>query len=343
MQPLTKAILDWHASTARDLPWRGEIDSYRVYVSEIMLQQTRTSTVKNYYGRFLLAFPDPLALIAAPDELVSKLWEGLGYYARARNLVRAMRVVVEEYGGCLPQTKEELKKLPGCGEYVSAAVSSIAFGRKELALDGNGVRVLSRISGETGVSDLPETRSRLTAFGESLLPETGAGDFNQALMGMGNLVCLPKRALCESCPAAPWCAGYKNGNALTLPVKPKKPEKKRQRRLIAIVTDGKRLLVRKREENLLCGLYEFVNLPWPEEKDWRDVLKENGIPVGQAEPTAGHDHVFTHLVWQMRGYIVRTALPALEGFQSVDKEQLSLLPMPSAMEPFRRPALEELY
>ncbi|MBQ4452422.1 MAG: A/G-specific adenine glycosylase [Clostridia bacterium] len=342
MHPLTKAILSWHSLTARDLPWRGETDPYRIYVSEIMLQQTRTETVKKYYGRFLLAFPDPASLAQAPQELVNKLWEGLGYYTRARNLVRAMQVVCEAYGGRLPESREELKKLPGCGEYVSAAVSSIAFGKRELALDGNGVRVLSRITGETGVSDLPAARARLRAFGESILPLEGTGEFNQALMGMGNLVCLPKKALCENCPAAPWCLGHQNGNALCLPVKAPKPEKKQERRLIALVTDGKKVLVRKREEKLLNGLYEFVNLPWPDGRSWREVLAENGITHETAHPAADFDHVFTHLIWHMRGFTVKTDLVEREGFQAVNREQLLALPMPSAMEPFRRLALEEI-
>ncbi len=335
-------LLAWYDQNGRKLPFRGTADPYRVWVSEIMLQQTRTETVGAYYTRFLARFPDVFALAEAEEEDVLKCWEGLGYYSRARNLRKAMQMIVRDLGGRFPDTREALLALPGCGAYVSGAVASIAFGRRELALDGNGVRVLSRITGETGISDLPAVRARLRAFGESILPLEGAGEFNQALMGMGNLVCLPKKALCENCPAAPWCLGHQNGNALCLPVKAPKPEKKQERRLIALVTDGKKVLVRKRAEKLLNGLYEFVNLPWPDGRSWREVLAENGVTHETAQPAADFDHVFTHLIWHMRSFTVKTDLVEREGFQAVDREQLLALPMPSAMEPFRRLALEEI-
>ena len=342
MEEMTRAILAWHEITARDLPWRGERDPYRVYVSEIMLQQTRTATVRRYWGPFLAAFPDPAALARAGEDEVNKLWEGLGYYSRARNLRKAMQMIVRDLGGRFPDTREALLALPGCGAYVSGAVASIAFGRRELALDGNGVRVLARISGEARDVTRGPARKDLEAFGASLLPENGAGDFNQALMGMGNLVCLPKKALCGQCPAAPWCQGHREGNALSLPMKPPRPEKKVENRLVAVVVYGGRVWVRRRTESLLRGLYEFVNLPWPPGKSAEEALADAGLPAGPLEFLGDYEHVFTHKIWRMRGYALCAAWDAPEGYESVDRDGLDQAAMPSAMAPFRRAAEEML-
>jgi len=342
MNELTKAILDWHGETARDLPWRGETDPYRVYVSEIMLQQTRTATVKRYYHRFLDAFPDPRALADADTDQVNKLWEGLGYYARARNLQKAARMVAEEMNGRFPDTREGLLALPGCGQYVSGAVASIAFGRREMALDGNGVRVLSRILGDMRDVTLPPVRRDLEAFGESLLPDTGAGNFNQALMGMGNLVCLPKKALCENCPAAPWCKAYEMGKMLEIPVKPPKKAQKAERRLIAVVTDGRYVWVRKRTEALLKGLYEFVNLLWPEDKSMEEVLAPLGLQDAPKEEIGPFEHVFTHKIWNMQGWLVKTDSQPPAGYERMDGDALRQAAMSSSMNIYRRAAEEVL-
>ena len=342
MQKLTQAILSWHEITARDLPWRGERDPYRIYVSEIMLQQTRTAAVARYYAPFLAAFPDPQALAEADIDQVYKKWEGLGYYARARNLHAAMKMVAGPLGGRFPDTREALLALPGCGSYVSGAVASIAFGRRELALDGNGVRVLSRVSGESRDSTVPETRRALEEFGRSLLPETGAGDFNQALMGMGNLVCLPRKTLCDECPAAPWCRGRLEGNALSLPVKPAREEKKIERRLVAVITDGKRTLARKRSESLLKGLYEFVNLPWPEGMAPEAVLRARGFPAENLRALGPHEHVFTHRIWRMEGFLVWSEPVCRDDFVAMTTDELAQAAMPSAMAPYRRAAEEAM-
>ena len=342
MNDITRAILAWHEITARDLPWRGERDPYRVYVSEIMLQQTRTATVKRYYAPFLAAFPDPLALAQASEDAVNKMWEGLGYYSRARNLQRAMKMVMEDMGGRFPDTRESLLALPGCGEYVSGAVASIAFGQRELALDGNGIRVLCRILGEERDTGDKQVRRALAEYGESLLPQEGAGEFNQALMGMGNLVCLPKKALCGECPAAPWCRGYARGIALKLPVKAKRPEKKAEGRAVAVVVENGRVWVRKRTEKLLCGLYEFVNLPVPQGDSGTDGLARAGIPAESLAPLGEYEHVFTHKIWRMEGYAVRGHWDAPAGYERMDREALMAAAMPSAMNPFRRAAEEML-
>ena len=219
MNTFAEKMLAWHDANARDLPWRGEMDPYRIWVSEIMLQQTRAETVKGYYERFLREFPDVFALAAAPEDRMLKLWEGLGYYSRARNLQSAARMIANDFGGRLPDTRSGLLQLPGVGEYVSGAVASIAFGRREPALDGNQARVLSRIW------DLPETiksPAQLYDRALALVPEERPGDYNQALMGLGALICLPKNPRCEQCPVAAECRSRANGTQAERPVKPPK-------------------------------------------------------------------------------------------------------------------------
>ncbi len=341
----SKELLAWHDVHARDLPWRGERDPYKIWISEIMLQQTTTQTVKGYYARFLAAFPTVRALADAPEEDVLKLWEGLGYYSRARNLQKAARIVAREMDGRLPDTAEALKKLPGIGDYTAGAIASMAFDRPELAMDGNLTRVLARLTAEDGCVGDAAVRKRLRAAGGALIDPDRPGDFNQAMMGLGRLVCLPGSPKCGECPVSGRCAAHARGVEKELPVMPPKIEKKTERRGVALVLCGGRVLVRRRPADaLLGGLWEFPNF-----RDAMDVsslaecLAELGVAARGGRRLLSASHVFTHLVWKMEGFLFAAdALPEGESLRAVDGAGLSALPMPTAMRAFREKAAKLL-
>ncbi len=215
---LSTALLDWFSLAQRTLPWRSEPTPYRVWVSEIMLQQTRVEAVKPYFARFMEKLPDVEALANVPEEELLSLWEGLGYYNRARNLQKAAQTVMTEYDGKLPHTKEELLKLSGIGEYTAAAIASIAFGEAVPAVDGNVLRVLARLFGIDANIRAEKNKKAFTALDAALLPKKHAGDFNQAMMELGATVCLPNgEPHCEYCPFAGDCVAYREGKIDFLP------------------------------------------------------------------------------------------------------------------------------
>jgi A/G-specific adenine glycosylase len=197
---IQKKLLAWYHAHKRDLPWRELDDPYKVWVSEVMLQQTRSETVISYYRRWLRTFPDLESLAAANEEQVLQIWEGLGYYQRALNLQKSARIIMNEYDAVLPDTASELKKLPGIGDYIAGAISSIVFGKREPALDGNGVRVLSRLTGFTEPVDTTNNKRHLRTILLNLLPGKNPGDFNQAIMDLGSGFCISKNPTCIKCP-----------------------------------------------------------------------------------------------------------------------------------------------
>ncbi|MBQ7455109.1 MAG: A/G-specific adenine glycosylase, partial [Clostridia bacterium] len=213
------SLLPWYEANKRVLPFRGTRDPYAIWVSEIMLQQTRTETVAGYYARFLARFPDVVSLAKAPEQEVLKLWEGLGYYSRARNLHRAAKIVAGEYGGVFPSTYEAIRALPGVGDYTAAAIGSIAFGLPCPAVDGNLSRVLSRVHGVREDIDIPSVRRRIHALAQENIDPAAPGDWNQALMDIGATICLPGTPDCARCPLQPLCDAYKEGDADLLPVR----------------------------------------------------------------------------------------------------------------------------
>ena len=244
---LPAPLLQWYRANRRILPWREDPRPYRVWVSEIMLQQTRVEAVLPYYERFLRELPDIPALAAAPEEQLLKLWEGLGYYSRVRNLQKAARVVCEQYGGKLPGDYEAVKALPGIGEYTAGAICSIAFGLPTPAVDGNVLRVVCRITGDETPVDSPALKRRCREELAPLYPEGAAGDFTQALMELGAMVCLPGGApRCGECPAREFCAACASGDPERLPVKPpKKPRRIEQRRVWVVLSPAGVLLHRR--------------------------------------------------------------------------------------------------
>lgn len=335
-------LLQWYDahSAARALPWRGERDPYRIWLSEVMLQQTQAETVKRYYARFLERCPDVFALAAAPEQEVLKLWEGLGYYSRARNLHAAARVVATELGGMFPTSAEGLKKLPSVGPYVAAAVASIAYGEPAPALDGNQARVLSRVlAWEAEI----RTPFDLIEPALTLIDRERPGDYNQALMDLGASVCLPKAPRCDACPVAGCCRAFAEDAALDFPKKPAPvPKKEEEWSIVLMLLDG-RLLVKERPKGLLGGLYEFCAVPGHLPPDQLTAaLSETGFTrpaVVRALPDA--KHVFTHKVWRMKGWLM-TCDAAPDGYTPVDAPALAALPFPSALRVYREIAGEVL-
>lgn len=333
------ALMRWHYENARDLPWHGETDPYRIWLSEIMLQQTRTETVKGYYAAFLEAFPNVESLAAADEADVLKRWEGLGYYSRARNLHAAARIVALERNGFFPQTARELKTLPGVGEYVSGAVASIAFGERVPALDGNQARVLTRI-----LNIRREIASPAALYDEAmrLMPEDDPGEYNQALMGLGALVCTPQNPRCGRCPVRDFCRACAEGDPESLPVKREKKARRIVNRAIALVFSGNRVMVRKRGAGLLEGLWEFPGFDGARTpEDAAACLEEMGVNVRFKRTLGSAKHVFTHLEWHMTGFLFE-ACGECGDCRFVDADGLCDLAMPTAVRTYREEAMRIL-
>ncbi len=302
-------LLDWYKKNARILPWRDRPTPYRVWVSEIMLQQTRVEAVKPYFERFLAALPDVASLSTIPDEQLMKLWEGLGYYSRARNLKKAAQIVMREHSGNIPASFELLQSLPGIGPYTAGAIASIAFGIPVPAVDGNVLRVLSRIAASSeNISDTKVKKS-IDATLRRMIPPSYAGDFNQALMELGATVCLPNgMPKCEVCPLKRLCEGYARGIAHTLPLKDSKKERRiEQRTVFLILHDRQAALLKRPARGLLAGLFELPNTPDAlDERQALDWLSAHDIHASCATQLGASKHIFTHVEWHMTGYLVHS-------------------------------------
>jgi A/G-specific adenine glycosylase len=338
---LAGCLLAWFALSARDLPWRRERTPYRVWVAEVMLQQTRVETAVPYYGRFLARFPTVQALAQSPLEEVLKIWEGLGYYARARNLHAAARQVADQYNGRLPDTFEELLALPGVGRYIAGAVASIAFGRDVAAVDGNVRRALSRVFGIREDVTRVAVQRELEALATDLLPQGQAGAFNEALMELGATVCLPRAPHCDGCPLCDLCRAYAQGQPEALPVR--RPRKRVPHHDVAaaviIRADDRVLVAQRRADDMLGGLWEFPGgkrepgetLP---ECLVREIREELGVEVDvtEGEPLIGIKHAYTHFritLHAFRCQLVSGEPRCLDcaAFRWVDVAELDALPM----------------
>ena len=310
---IRRRLLTWYSEQKRDLPWRKTSDPYRIWVSEIMLQQTRVSAVIPYYERFLERFPDAASLAAAPEDELLAAWSGLGYYSRARNLQKAARQIVEN--GAFPSDYKAIRALAGVGDYTAAAVGSIAFGLPHVVLDGNVLRVMSRLGNDP--SDITETatRSRLREQAQNLLDATRPGEFNQALMELGATVCLPKKPLCLLCPLRKHCEAQRAGTQESLPVKRKRGATHRAQRTVLLIEKNGRLLLRRRPPDA-AKLAGFWELPQADE-----------VPAAKSVSEAGSfRHSITNHVYEFH---VRTAKVARapRGFQWVERSSLSELPL----------------
>lgn len=305
---VSELLLSWYDGGRRILPWREDATPYHVWVSEIMLQQTRVEAVKPYYDRFIKALPDIEHLAQAGEEELLKLWEGLGYYNRVRNLKKAAQVIVEEYGGVMPKEYDELIKLPGIGSYTAGAVSSIAYGRKVPAVDGNVLRVLSRLRGDERDISIQSVRIAIEEELSLSMPEERPGDFNQALMELGAVVCIPTgMPHCTECPWEGFCMAHIQGRELDFPYKtPKKPRVVEKKTVLVIRDENKAALKKRPKSGLLAGMYEFPCLEGHlTGRQVLEYLKEEGLSVLKIEPLQSSKHIFTHKEWHMIGYAVK--------------------------------------
>lgn len=341
---IVSPLLHWYDEGHRDLPWRAQPTPYRVWVSEIMLQQTRVEAVRSYFARWMDTLPDVHALAAADEATYLKLWEGLGYYSRARNLHRAAALLVESGGGELPADYDALLRLPGIGEYTAGAIASIAFGLPFPAVDGNVLRVAARLDNDfTPITDTAykkQTRERFAA----LMPASRPGDLNQALMELGATVCLPNGApLCEQCPLQHLCLGFHHGNALVLPARSVKKPRKIENRTVLLLRYGTQFGIAQRpSKGLLAGLWELPSLDGHLSPDeLRKALSARGWQVRQLLSLRPAKHIFTHIEWHMIGYYVELQdAPASLSLAS-PSELRTTYALPSAFRSFLKVIEEE--
>ena len=299
-------LLNWYQKNKRDLPWRKDQNPYHVWISEIMLQQTRIEAVIGYYDRFIKRLPSIQDLAQINDDELLKLWEGLGYYTRARNLKKAAIMIMEEYDGIFPNTFEQIMSLPGIGEYTASAIGSICFSLKEVTIDGNVLRVYMRLQNcYDNVDDL-KIRRKVRNELQKIMPEE-AGDFNQALMELGETICLPNGIpKCSECPLKNFCKSYQNDTYLELPIKNKKKDKKEEKYTILLFYYKSQFVLEKRKESgLLQNLWQFPNIQGHlTKKQLENYLKENKIKFLKVKKSVSYTHIFTHKRWNMISYMV---------------------------------------
>lgn len=323
---LVLPLLYWYAGAARALPWRTDPTPYHVWISEIMLQQTRVEAVKTYYSRFVEALPDPAALAAVDDDVLNKLWQGLGYYSRAKNLKKAAAVITDQYGGALPDSYSALRALPGIGAYTAGAIASIAFGLPEPAVDGNVLRVITRLTRDGRDILKQSTKDAVTEALRAIYP-TGAdaSALTQALMELGATVCVPNGAPhCRDCPLKDQCLAHACGDETSYPKKAPKRGRTVEKRTVLLITCGGRYLIRRRPETgLLSGLWEFPGaegyLTPAEASSFAETL--GALGVGEPVPLTDAKHIFTHIEWHMHGYLI-PAEALREGVVSASPEEI---------------------
>lgn len=342
---IPQPLLKWYDENRRVLPWREEPTPYRVWVSEIMLQQTRVEAVKPYFERFMQALPDIPALADAEEETLLKLWEGLGYYNRVRNLQAAARQIMAEYGGRMPDTYEELLKLKGIGSYTAGAVASIAYGRPHVAVDGNVLRVLARIRMDERLISEAQVKAQVEQELQQVIPTDRPGDFNQAMMEIGACVCVPNGAPhCENCPLNHICLAHAHGKEQEFPKKASAKKRSIEQKTILVLRDEGKTVLRKRPgKGLLAGMYEF---PWLEGhlsvEEVLTYLEQRGLKTIRITPLEDAKHIFTHKEWHMKGYMVR--VDELERPESTEEAWLYIdpadtgerYPIPSAFAAYTR-------
>ena len=306
---IASILIDWYPKCARDLPWRQDKEPYHIWLSEIMLQQTRAEAVRPYYQRFLAALPDIFDLAQAGEEQVFKLWEGLGYYSRARNLHKAARQIVEQNDGIFPQTYESILALPGVGPYTAGAIASICYDLPVAAVDGNVLRWRARIMDDCQPVDLPQVKAKVKRQLEAAYPAGACGTFTQALMELGATICTPKSAKCSLCPVQALCLAYARGSVAVLPARlPKRQKRLEQRTVLLLRYQDKVALQRRQQQGLLSGLWQLPN---------RDeaLTAEAALQLAaswKVQPVVlqqeiHKEHVFTHIRWQMVCYHIQCA------------------------------------
>lgn len=349
LQDIAEPLLVWYNANKRILPWRDKNNAYYTWVSEIMLQQTRVEAVKPYFTRFITELPTPAALAACPEEKLMKLWEGLGYYSRVRNMQTAARQITEEYEGKLPESFEELLSLKGIGRYTAGAIASIAYGIAVPAVDGNVLRVISRITLSREDIMKQSVRSKIEKELREIMPKDRPGDFNQALMELGAVICVPNGpAKCEECPVASFCRAYSCHMTEEIPVRESKKERRVENRTVFVIQDGSRTAIRRRpSKGLLAGLYEFPNtLGHLTQEEGLEYVKDMDLEPLRIEVLPDSKHVFSHIEWRMSAYRVRVAsleAPASGELLFVEKRQSEKsYAIPSAFGVYKKYMKEEI-
>ena len=338
IQKATEPIIKWYQKNKRDLPWRKEKNPYHIWLSEIMLQQTRIEAVKQYYKRFLEELPTIQDLAKVEEEKLLKLWEGLGYYNRAKNLKKAAQIIQEKYQGNMPKNYSQLIELPGIGEYTAGAISSIAYNEPQPAVDGNVLRVISRlIASKKDVLD-PKTKKEVTQNLKEIMPKQ-AGDFNQGIMELGETICLSNgEPLCEQCPIQELCLAKKQKLTVQIPVRNAKLARKKEEKTVFLLEFENKIAIRKREKTgLLANMYEFPNINQKiHKKEIEAILRNWGLVGIKIEKIATHHHIFTHIEWDMVGYKVQVTHINQEFIWTEKETILEKYPIPSAFLPFRK-------
>lgn len=341
---IVSPLLVWYDANKRTLPWRGTRDPYKIWVSEVMLQQTRVAAVLSYYQRWMEELPDVAALAAVDEERLMKLWQGLGYYSRARNLQKAAVVIVEEYSGNFPQRLEDLRRLPGVGDYTAGAVASIAFDQPVPAVDGNVLRVAARVAGVKEDILAPRTRKMIQNLMEAAMSQDRPGEFNQALMDLGATVCLPNGVPdCGRCPLAECCEANRLGLQTVLPIRSKKAKRRVEEMTVyLLVREGRIALRRRPEQGLLAGLWEFPYVMGAlGETEAGLPLERWGLSPLDWRKKIQAKHIFTHVEWHMTGYLL-TVHGNCPEFTWVNSAGLEALAVPSAFAKYTIEAREVL-
>ncbi len=350
LKAMNGPLLAWYGEHARILPWRENPEAYRVWISEIMLQQTRVEAVKPYFQRFLSALPHVKALAEVPEDQLLKLWEGLGYYNRARNLKKAAQIVVEEYGGILPSSYEELLKLPGIGSYTAGAVASIAYGIPVPAVDGNVLRVLSRVLESYDDILKQSTKRQMELMLAETMPRDQASAFNQGLIEIGAIVCVPNGApKCSGCPLQSVCLTSRKGLWDTIPVKARSKPRRIEEKTILLFEVGDRIAIQKRPDTgLLASLYEFPSAEGhltPEEVSWEvmRLLGEESAASREMEiqPAGTAKHIFSHVEWHMTGYRIKLKAGSCPFLLAERQELRDRYPIPNAFLAYTKQILGE--
>ncbi len=343
LHQMAEPLVTWYRANKRDLPWRDIEDPYCIWISEIMLQQTRVEAVKPFYTRFLKELPTISDLADAQEDKLLKLWEGLGYYNRVRNMQKAARQIMELHGGKFPQDYDAIRSLTGIGNYTAGAISSFAFGLPKPAVDGNVLRVISRVMGSYDDIMKAGTKTKVEQQLEKVIPADAACDFNQGLIELGALVCAPNGApKCEVCPLAFLCEANQKGIQDELPVKKKAKERRIEKRTVLVIQDGDFLAIRKRpSKGLLAGLYEFPNLDGHLTED--EVLtycKKIGLSPLRIQKLEDGKHIFSHVEWHMIGYRIRVdelEKACTENMLFIHPEEIqSEYPIPAAFETYTK-------
>lgn len=349
LKETAEPLVEWFRENKRDLPWRRRMDAYRVWISEIMLQQTRVEAVKPYYERFLKELPDVKALAEVSEDRLLKLWEGLGYYNRARNLKYAAGQIMEKYGGEFPQTYEEIRSLKGIGSYTAGAISSFVYNIPKPAVDGNVLRVVSRITADDSDIAKAGTKTKIEKEIEEVIPHDAAGDFNQSLIELGAVVCVPNgEPRCGSCPVRDICLAHEQGRQTEFPVKKKAKERRIEKRTVLLFRDEEKAAIRKRPaRGLLAGMYEFPNRPgYMSHDEVIEYGKSLGLTPVRIRKLGSAKHVFSHVEWHMTGYEIlvdelEKNVAAAGGAENRDgiifadiRQMREKYPMPSAFEAY---------